>query len=446
MYLSGGMLRQKDNQGEVRSEKLCKSVNPLTFWPDAWESALNQGFSWRQPVLFLMIFILCISPFFISSASALKPGSSQAILQSAPAEQPKYSPQLIAGSMAPAKESMTIVPNGPKVCPNTVKCVYVADGAGFVSVIEKTKLIATIPVKLTTSDPYTCPESTYFWFDEILVADPCGNNSAGELRTLNVSTNKWGSAITIAGNDPVFMVGDPQNGELFITDFGYSEVTVLSSPTKLAKTISTCGTYPESSIYDKGNVYESNQKGYDQKTGNYAGCIDEINGSTNTVTATLWGDATNGPGTDGILEGISILGNAVYVNCELCYNSTLGTYGEVFFTTTNLAGWSTHNLGFANTYILWGSIYDPAKHAVAISSPYAYSYTTPITIFINASKAIIAQVNATGTGCYNPADKSLYGLASSSSPSSYYMISPKYVVKTIVLSYGELDPSGCAAN
>jgi hypothetical protein len=56
-------------------------------------------------------------------------------------------------------------PAGNEAYPKTTTCTYVADGIGGVQVFQDgkiPKLIASIFVKLTSKDPYTCPEGTLY--------------------------------------------------------------------------------------------------------------------------------------------------------------------------------------------------------------------------------------------------------------------------------------------
>jgi hypothetical protein len=384
----------------------------------------------------IALFLLAASPLFMSTAAntqTASPNANGALVN--------HSTQLVAAS--------------GKVCPTGTHCTYVADGIGGVMVFNGNKIIATIPVKLTSSDPYTCPEDAYYWSGVgVLVSDPCGNTDAGELRVLNPATNSWGKSWTNAGGEPLFMT--VAGGDLYVTNFFHQSVTVLSSSDKVVGTVTTCGQPTEFvDSNSSGFVYVGTQYGTDPKTGSTAGCVDLVKGTK--VIATAWADRNGGPGANLDFSGVAVnqvTGN-VYVNCYNCINKK-GTYGEVIVYPSTLKKVVKTLQPPSGAEELWGMTYSPTTQSVYPID----SYTVVNGVF--SSIGFTFAINATNSvghalklgpfpdyGCYNTGETSV-NIPNISGGSSYgtsilSIVSATGKV-TQVNYWGYVDGYGCTSN
>lgn len=329
-----------------------------------------------------------------------------------------------------------------KACPSSTQCVYVADSIGAVQILQGRTVLSTIPIPLTASDPYSCPVSTYYAYGRILVADPCGNFDAGEIRVLNPANNAWGTPITSAGGEPVFMVRNPMNNFLYVANFDYGTVTVINSKGAVQATITTCGALPEFLDYDasSGLVFVGNRLNFTSDEG----CIDVINGLTAGTPIT---SANGVPFLT--VTGVTVnqkTGN-VYVN-DAEANGFAGAVYEFSRTGTYVA---TITLP-PNTYEPWGSVYSPATKSVYIVSPENVSSSgfseTGFTFAISATNHVSKGYNlglAPQAGCYNPANKNLYFPNFLDTFNAVSKLNTSDKVRNLFY-YGVIEGFGCSAN
>ncbi len=352
------------------------------------------------------------------------------------------SAQVHVSSVVMKKHSAPAASGTGNACPSTTQCVYVADSIGAVSVYKGTTLLANIPIPLTSSDPYTCPTSTYYAYGKILVADPCGAFDAGELRVLNPSTNSWGAPITSAGGSPVFMVLNQKNHFLYVTNFDYGTVTAINSAGTVETVIPTCGALPEFLDYDSvsGLVFVGNRENFTSGLG----CVDVINGlkaETPIVKA----------GSSPLLSvtGVTVnqkTGN-VYVN-DYEANDFAGAVYEYTSTGTFVGKVALP----ANTYEIWGSVYSPATTSVYVVSPENFSTSgfseQGFAFAISATNAVSKGYNlglVPQTGCYDPATKSV-NVPNYEDPFNALSVVSDSNIVTNVFYYGYLEGFGCGAN
>jgi hypothetical protein len=369
------------------------------------------------------------------SAAAL-PAGSATDLSSALTDHPRPFGTLMGKTLQPPA-------SGNKVCPTTSKCIYVADKIGGVQVFSGTSLIASIPVVLTTSDPSTCPQFAYDWFGSILVSDECGNNGLGELRVLNPTTNAWGTPITIAGGAPLAMVGDSSNGKLYVSNFGHGTVTVLSSKTTVAGTVSTCAPYPMFLDYDSASkwVFVGNE-GFTS-----AACVDMINGTTARSPITSAGTHTFGLSDS--ITGVTVnqhTGN-VYVN-DADYNSPVGGVFEYSKRGVYKAAITPP----AASDDLTGSVYDASTQLVYVVSQaqdYLGVYNATGFVFTISSSNVVSGPIFAGltpnAGCYDPGNQSIYVPNTGDVTGSGVTVVKGTTVHNISI-YGSVEGYGCGAN
>ena len=342
------------------------------------------------------------------------------------------------------------VPNGPqalasgnKACPITTQCTYVADKIGGVQVFSGNNLIASVSVVLTPSDPSTCPEFAYAWFGSILVSDACGDNGAGELRVLNPATNVWGTPITVAGGGPLAMVGDTSNGDLYVTNFGYGTVTVLSSATTVAGTVATCGSYPGMLDYDSASkiVFVGNE-GFIS-----AACIDMIKGTT--AGSPIVSAGTYTLTVSDAISGVTVnqhTGN-VYIT-DPNYNAYAGgvfEYGKRGAYKATIAPPSISDG-------LSGSTYDASSQSVYVVSDAHYTlgfYNATGFVFNISGSNAVSGAHFVGLGpnadCYNPASLSVYVPNTSNVLGSGVTVFKGATIHNISI-YGPVEGYGCGAN
>ena len=350
---------------------------------------------------------------------------------------------LALGNLLPPSKAPLSLNARNAVCPNTTKCTYVADEIGGVQVFSGNNLIASIPVILTPSDPTTCPEGAYAWFGAIIVSDQCGNNGSGELRVLKPATNTWGTPISIAGKAPLFMVGNPSNGDLYVTNFGQGTVTVLSSRTSVAGTVTTCAPYPMFLDYDaaSGVVFVGNE-GFTAPA-----CVDMIRGTTAGTPITSAG--THVFSTSDSISGVTVnqhTGN-VYVN-DPNYNSFTG----MVFEYGKRGAYKTSITPPSGNDGIWGNAYDAATQSVYVVSPAQDNLgvfnSTGFVFAISASNTVSAHIFAgvgPNTACYNPANHEIYA------PNTQEVIGSgvtvvKGVIAHNIFVYGPVRGFGCGAN
>jgi hypothetical protein len=350
---------------------------------------------------------------------------------------------LTPGSQRPLSNVFPVLASGNKVCPSTTQCTYIADEIGGVQVFSGNNLIASIPVVLTSSDPSSCPEFAYAWFGSILVSDGCGNNGLGELRVLDPATNGWGAPITIAGKDPLSMVGDASNGRLYVANFGQGTVTVLSSPTKVASSVATCASYPVFLDYDAASkiVFAGNE-GFSAP-----GCIDMIKGNTAGTPISSAGAYVFTASTS--ITGVTVnqaTGN-VYVN-DVNYNSPAGE----IFEYTKKGVYKTSITPPTGSDTIWGSTYDAFTQSVYVVSNVhlngAIFNATGFAFNISASNIVGAPIY-TGLGpntdCYNPSSHSIFVPNTGDVTGSGVTIVNGVTIHNVTI-YGPVKGYGCAAN
>jgi hypothetical protein len=330
-----------------------------------------------------------------------------------------------------------------RTCGSTTQCTYVADQIGGVQVFSGHSLIASLPIRTTPSDPYTCPTTAYFWFGSILVSDPCGNFDQGELRVLNPATNAWGSPITLSGPTPVYMVGDPSNGDLYVANFGFGTVTVLSSPTAIAGIVGTCAPNPEFLDYDSSSklVFVGNRGLYTPA------CLDRIKGTTPLAPITHAGsyifsfsDSFTG------VTANQATGN-VYVN-DYSYG-----IGGIILEFSSTGAYLNALLPPSLSEGIWGSTYDVATQSVDVVSSSQFN-SSNFSLSEQGFVFAISSHNAVGrpvlvgdvpqAACYNPADQSIY-VPNFEDP-SYPMTVVKGFHATSIFYYGVVEGFGCGAN
>ena len=322
------------------------------------------------------------------------------------------SPSKLSGS------SQTVISNAVKGCLYESSCVYVADnGNSYVSVIQGTILLTTItlPAGGCASGINYAPDAGL-----VFVADYCLN----ELDAYYVTTNTLAGSVT--GLQYVaFGVYDPANGMLYYSGLGNNAIYVVDPMTlTLTTTISpTCNATPEFGDYDSvnGMIYFAD----------HAGCLDEINPATNTVTTiTLPG----GAGT--FVGGVAVnqaTGN-IYVDDQglsQVYSVTVG--GAI--TTITSASFSSP----------WGDAYSPVTNEI-----YVTNVGSNTVVPISATNAVGTPISV-GSGpsfdCFSPTSDYIYASNSKSAgPATVTAINIKNkVAATISLGASGAAPYGCAA-
>lgn len=396
----------------------------------------------RIAAIGIALFLLAASPSFLASAQSTTTRTSL--------PSPLSNRQPLVGHSTVPK-----TPDSNKLCPTTVSCTYVADDIGGVQVFSGNKLIASVFVPLSQSDPYTCPiGALYLSSSTVWITDPCGNFFSGEIRIFDPSTNSFTSTVyTNAGFEPTFMALD-SNGNVAITNFGAKTITVLTTSGASVTTVTTCDAYTEWVFLASNGDLLVSSAGFD--TG--IGCVDEISPSYSVVATAF---ASQSGGCNSYFEGVGEdkAGN-VYVNCPYVTNS-VGTLGLTDMTPLKGFGssssWTsvqpaTGPLGDA--YILWGmqssfgKVYpiDVYQYNVSTGVFYTVGYTFSI------SKGIVGSAIRLGPApdfsCFNSgtskmAFPNIFG-GTPNGPSILTQVSSSGGVKNTNY-YGIVDGFGCTA-
>jgi hypothetical protein len=302
----------------------------------------------------------------------------------------------------PHQPSFTFNPN--KMCPTTTWCTYIAEYWGGVQVLKGTTILSTIAAPTSPSDPFTCPDDALYVPSTgvVWVADPCGNNDMGEIRLFDPSTNSFLSTVyNDSGANPYMMAFD-SNGNVYITNPGHDQITVLDVGGSQVALLNPCGPYPVFPyLASNGDMLVSN-------LGVGSGCVDEFSPSYGLVVTAY---ASQSGGCNSRFAGIGedSSGN-VYVNCPYVSNSG-GGYGIVDSQPLALFG---SNSWIAidpptSPYIawyLWGMQSDYGKVFPIVD--YSYNYFAVINIgftFHISSTSVGTEISLgpdSTLSCYNP--------------------------------------------
>jgi hypothetical protein len=336
--------------------------------------------------IFVTIFLFAASPLALTGAFAVSSPANHSTIPNL--KGPVY--PNANGPLVPVSNAGKVNPAGNVPCPSTGNCTVVADGIGGVQVFKDgttPKLIASVFTPTNSSVTYTCPEGVIkISPTELLVTDPCAYNSNTGLYVgaweFNPYTLTFGAnQFTNIGFEALFGVTVGSN--VYVDNFAYGTVTVVTTSDASVTTITTSGPYPEffAGPDSSGNIYVSSRDCYNSGKSEYADCIDKISTSTNTITATIYTDQTNGIEADGFgygeLTGIALVGHTIVANCAYCDNTTVLAFGGAWFTTTSLSSWSAHNVAVPNSYAVWGS----ASTSTAAYPISAYNYNQTAGVF-----------------------------------------------------------------
>ena len=306
----------------------------------------------------------------------------------------------------------------------------------------------------TSSDPDTCPSSAYFADGTVFVADPCGNDYYGEIRTFNPTTWAQGPPITTVFYDPAFMV-QGTDGNLYVTNFGYGLVSVVNPTTgAFVKYFETCYYYPDyldvqtsTGVVYIGDLYAGWYHYFGENPRD--GCMDAYNIGSGTDTIIV---LSNAAGTGyGSATGVSVNQENGYVYAVDSFSYFEGTTNNVYL----ISGTSqTGNLTLSsNGFQPWGSAYDAANHdvLVVISEDDTCSGFCGGFQSISSANVVSSSIIDTGLGpsnaCYNSGRVVTIPNYDTEAPAYATNVKADFALKQVDLNnFGYIGPGGCGGS